>query len=208
MPRFLPALGRASWENAVPLPQTAYDGRTVILLGEDDTTSGRIVMYESELGDLDGGNIYALVVLDADGNPITGENQLPEGETFSVRFDRIDNAISLTGAEQELAADNLSAMPFKRVEDLDYRKGDGNERTIFFNVTGSASSTNPNGTTQGRVYRLNLDADNAFSGTLTCVIDGDNAGGVLAGQILQSPDNITVTENYAYIKEDPNGVSI
>ncbi|NAS30485.1 hypothetical protein GTQ40_05855 [Flavobacteriaceae bacterium R38] len=204
-PQFLPALGRASWENAVPLPQTAYDGRTVILLGEDDTTSGRITMYESSLGDLEGGNVYVLVVLDSDGNPITAENELGEGETFDVRFERIENAINMTGAEQELAADGFSAMPFKRVEDLDYRKGAGNERTVFFNVTGSASSRNPNGTTQGRVYRLDLDSNSAFTGTLTCVIDGDDPNSILGGLVLQSPDNITVTENYAYIKEDPNG---
>lgn len=205
MPKFLPALGKASYENAIPLPQTAYSGRTVILLGEDDTTSGRITMYEAATGDLEGGKVYSLVVLDADGNPITEENLLPEGQTFTVEFVEIENAANITGAEQELLADAANAMPFKRVEDLDYRKGAGNERTIFFNVTGSSSSRNPNGTLQGRVYRLDLDADNAFSGSLTCVIDGDNPAGVLGGLTLQSPDNITVTENYAYIKEDPNG---
>jgi len=204
-PRFLPSLGRGSWENAVPLPQTAFDERTVILLGEDDTTSGRITMYEAPLGDLITGGLYVLVVRDAEGNPIIEENQIAEGDTFNITFEQIDSD-GTTGAEQELAADAVGAMPFKRVEDLDYRKGgNGNERTVFFNVTGSSSSRNPNGTTQGRVYRLDLDENNAMAGTLTLVIDGDNLNGVLNGLDLQSPDNITVTENFAYIKEDPNG---
>ncbi|TPN88694.1 PhoX family protein [Aquimarina algicola] len=204
-PRFLPALGRASFENAMPLPAKAFRKRTVIIMGEDDTSSGRITMYDARLGDLQNGKVYALVVKDENGNPITEENKLPEGQEFDIEFKEIENAKNITGADTELIADNLFAMPFKRVEDLDYQKGRGNERTIFFNVTGSASSTNPNGTKQGRTYKLELNSENKFVGKLTCVIDGDNPNGVIAGRDLQSPDNITATENYLYIKEDPNG---
>lgn len=205
VPRFLPALGKASFENAMPLPGSAYKRRTVIIMGEDDTTSGRITMYDARMGDLENGKVYTLIVKDSDGNPITQENLMAEGQEFDVEFKEIENAKNLTGAEIELMADGFSSMPFKRVEDLDYQKGKGNERTIFFNVTGSSSSTNPDGTTQGRVYRLQLDKFNKFVGKLTCVVDGDNPNGVIAGRDLQSPDNITATENYLYIKEDPNG---
>ena len=204
-PRFLPALGKASFENAMPLPADAYKGRTVIIMGEDDTTSGRITMYDATTGDLENGSVYALVVKDSEGKPIVAENALPEGQEFAVEFVEIPNAKTLTGEEIEATADGFSAMPFKRVEDLDYQKGEGNERTVFFNVTGSGSSRNPEGTTQGRVYQLVLDADDKFSGKLTCVIDGDNPEGIIGTRVLQSPDNITVTKNFAYIKEDPNG---
>jgi hypothetical protein len=38
---------------------------------------------------------------------------------------------------------------------------------------------------------------------ITCILDGDKKGGKADG--FHSPDNITVTENYVYIQEDPNG---
>jgi hypothetical protein len=55
-----PALGKASMENAVPLNKQAYPGKTVILIGEDDT-NGQVLLYVSNTpGDLDNGKLYML----------------------------------------------------------------------------------------------------------------------------------------------------
>ena len=49
--RVLPALGKASMENAVPLPKQAYPGKTVIVIGEDQgpssshISSGQVSLY-------------------------------------------------------------------------------------------------------------------------------------------------------------------
>ncbi|MGE8342100.1 MAG: hypothetical protein ACN6OI_13810, partial [Flavobacterium sp.] len=63
--RVLPALGKASMENAVPLPKEAYPGKTVILIGEDQSyatshvSAGQLIMYVSTVGDLSNGKLYA-----------------------------------------------------------------------------------------------------------------------------------------------------
>ena len=43
----VPAFGRWSAENAVPLPKTAYPARTVVIIGDDDsgTNGGQLAMY-------------------------------------------------------------------------------------------------------------------------------------------------------------------
>ena len=78
-------------------------------------------------------------------------------------------------------------------------------RNVFFAVTGrgpGAGTYNDWGT----VYKLELDADAPLSGKLTQIVSGNtdtnNADGNLS--MLQSPDNICVTENFVYFQEDPN----
>ncbi|MEP6929418.1 MAG: hypothetical protein ABI850_05375, partial [Flavobacterium sp.] len=71
--RILPALGKASMENAVPLTKDAYPGKTIIIIGEDQSyttahaSAGQLIMYMSNtVGDLSNGKLYALKR--ADGN--------------------------------------------------------------------------------------------------------------------------------------------
>jgi hypothetical protein len=101
----------------------------------------------------------------------------------------------------------VKAIKFGRVEDIDYRKGGGaNGREIYFNVTGqnnSGANADYSRTKYGRVYRLTLNPNDPLRGNLSVVLNGDDRKGK-AG-MFQNPDNITVTNNYAYIKEDPNG---
>jgi len=60
------------------------------------------------------------------------------------------------------------------------------------------------GTTFGRIYKLVLNPNNPTGDAkLEVVVDGDKEGGI--GDGMHSPDNILVTENFAYIQEDPNG---
>lgn len=225
----LDALGEFSWENAVPLPQGAYIGKTAIIGGDDDSSGseGQITLYYSESGDADlnGGDIYVLKLktvdsgtVDADGNPITmdvvdgtiyNESNLVHGETYDFEFVKIEGGAALTKNEMEDACVAAGASAFMRVEDVDYQKGDSaDNRNVFVAVTGRGPGR---GTYNdwGTVYKLELDTDSPLAGKITQIVSGNtdcnNADGNLAS--LQSPDNITVTENFVYIQEDPNSFS-
>lgn len=209
MSREKAALGRWSAENAVPLPKEAYNGKTVIVIGDDDSGmgGGQLALYISNQGDLDNGDLYALRRTNK--NPV--ELKMSLGTNYAVEFVKIDNQEDLLGEEINALGDSLSLMKFGRVEDIDYRKGGGaNSREIYFNVTGQANSgvnageyPNYPRSKYGRTYRLTLDPNNPLKGTLNVVLDGDDRDSK-AG-LFQNPDNICVTNNYAYIQEDPNG---
>lgn len=202
--RVLPALGKASMENAVPLPKDAYAGKTVILIGEDQSygtshaSAGQVIMYVSNtVGDLTNGKLYALKR--NDGNQI--ETSMNVGSSFDVSFVEIPNAKNLTGAEINTTVNSLGAIRFSRVEDVDYRKGSvKNNREIYFTATGQATNNAPvtGYTMWGRIYKLVLNDTNPLLGKLELVVDGD----LIPGTGIINPDNICVTENYVYIQED------
>jgi hypothetical protein len=216
----LDALGEFSWENAVPLPKDAYTGKTVIIGGDDDSSGseGQITLYYSEEGDADlnNGKIYVLRlkqisdgaggVMDVAASTIYNESNLDHGVTYDFEFVEVPNGASLTKSEMEDACVAVFASAFMRVEDVDYQKGsDANGRNVFVAVTGRGPGR---GTYNdwGTAYKLELDEANPLTGKLTQIISGNtdtnNADGNLAS--LQSPDNITVTENFVYLQEDPN----
>jgi len=202
----LSSFGRLSAENALPLRKTAYTGKTVVVIGDDDsgTYGGQIFMYVANVvGDLTNGSLY--MMKRTDGNQ--REKDMVSGKDYPVSFVKIENHTTLTGAQINAAVNTLSAIKFGRVEDLDYGKGsDASNREIYFNVTGqNTTGTNADAsrTKYGRVYKLNLDAKNPLSGTLQVLLDGDDRTGI-AGQ-FQNPDNICVTKNYVYVEEDANG---
>ncbi len=201
----LSGLGRLSAENALPLRKEAYAGKTVIVIGDDDsgTYGGQVFMYVANtVGDLENGSLYMMKRNDENQK----EKDIVTGKTYPVSFVKIDNHTTLTGAQINASVNTLKAIKFGRVEDLDYRKG-GNDadREIYFNVTGQAiSGTNADAsrTKYGRVYKLNLDKANPLAGNLEVILDGDDRSGI-AGK-FQDPDNICVTKNYVYVQEDAN----
>lgn len=204
--RELPGLGRLSAENALPLKATAFPGKTVIVIGDDDsgTYGGQVFMYVSNsVGNLSNGSLYMMKRNDDNQR----EKDIVENQTYGVEFVKIDNHTTLTGAQINASVNALKAIKFGRVEDLDYRKGGGNaDREIYFNVTGqNTTGTNADNsrTKYGRVYKLNLNATNPLLGSLEVILDGDNRSGIAGA--FQNPDNICVTKNYAYIQEDANG---
>lgn len=226
----LDALGEFSWENAVPLPRDAYRGKTVIIGGDDDSSGseGQVTLYYSENGnaDLNNGKIYVLRFkeiasgeMDEDGNPtdpvaceagvIHNEGELAFGETYAVEFVEIENGAAMTVNEMETACIEAGASAFMRVEDVDYQKGpDANGRNVFFAVTGrgpGAGTYNDWGT----AYKLELNEDSPLEGKLTQIVSGNTDTNNMDGNLakLQSPDNITVTENFVYLQEDPNSFS-
>lgn len=196
--RVKPALTKASWENAVPLPKDAYAGKTVIILGEDDS-NGQVVLYVSNtVGDLDNGKAYFLKRPNNDPT----ETNMAVGTTYDVEFVEITDAKTQTGAQIAAQSVAKNAIQFARVEDLDYRKGGGaNGREIYFVATGvSPDRVNPvaGKTMWGRLYKLVLDANDPLKGKLEPVIDGV----VDPGNNLVNPDNVCVTNNFVYVQED------
>jgi hypothetical protein len=195
---FLKGLGHWAAENAVPLPKTAYTGKTVILIGDDDnaTYGGQLAMYVSTTGELENGSVYVLRTLDK--NP--RETDLVENTPVDVEFVKLEDHKTLTGAQTNAAGADMGVLAFGRVEDIDYRK-DGVGREIYFNVTGQPEYPSDR-TMYGRTYKLALNETDPTKGKLTMVLNGDDRKGK-AGT-FEDPDNILVTKNYAYISEDPN----
>lgn len=202
--RVLPALGKASMENAVPLPKGVYSGKTIIFIGEDQSygsshaSAGQLIMYMSNtLGDLQNGKLYALKR--NDGNQV--EMTMQKGQSYDVNFVEIPNAKNLTGAVINTTVNGLGAIRFSRVEDVDYGKGSkNNNRNVYFTATGQASSNQPveGYTMWGRVYHLTMDANDPLKGKLEVIVEGDST----PGTGIINPDNLCVTENFVYIQED------
>lgn len=202
--QFLTSFGRWNTENAVPLPKQAFPGRTVVLIGDDDsgTYGGQLAMYVSDrVGDLADGRLYAMTRADG----VTRERDMVVGGRYAVSFREITEPKVKTGLQINQASAALGAVQFGRVEDIDYRKS-GNGREVYFNVTGQAA-TGANAdygrSKYGRVYRLTMAPNDPTRGTLEVILDGDDRSG--PARLFQNPDNILVTRNYVYIQEDPNG---
>lgn len=199
----LPAFGQWSTENAVVLNKKAFPGKTVALIGDDqsnnDVPKGQLAMYVGNHGDLYGGDLYGLKVLS---KSIKFEVDMKEGQTYDVEFVKYDQR---TLDELQLESEEKGIMGFSRVEDIDWRRGGAsNNREFYFAVTGR-KKTNliGKGTVYGRIYKVVLDKNNPLYGRITCVLDGDVPNG--KAKAFHSPDNVLVTENYVYIQEDPNG---
>jgi hypothetical protein len=202
----LAGLGRWSAENAVPLPKTAYAGKTAIIIGDDDSgaNGGQVALYLSNtVGDLDNGSLYMLKRNDDNQR----EMDMKVGTKFPVSFVKIDNHKALKGSEINALVNTLKAIKFGRVEDVDYRKGTDAAagREVYFNVTGqnnTGTNADYSRSKYGRVYRLVMDATDPLKGNLELILDGDDRTG--PAKAFQNVDNVCVTENYVYVQEDPN----
>jgi hypothetical protein len=202
--RTVALLGKASMENAVPLNKNAFPGKTVIMVGEDDTP-GQVMMYMSNaVGDLTNGKLYML--------RRTNQNQIETdmtlGVSYEVEFVEVDNAASLKGSEIAAQTQAKKAINFARVEDLDYGKGSAaNNRQIYFTATGISNADKvtpvPNYNMWGRVYRLTLNETNPLAGKIEVILDGSQGSyDATPGKDIVNPDNICVTQNYVYVQED------
>lgn len=200
-----PAFGRFNAENALPLAKDAYTGKTVILIGDDDsgTYGGQVAMFTNEsVGNLNSGKVYYMRRTDLNQK----ESDIVLNQTYDVEFVEVPNAANLTGLQLNEQVDVLKAIKFGRVEDLDYRRGGGDKsREIYFNVTGQ-NNTGVNAdnsrTKYGKTYRLKMNAADRLKGTLEVILDGNKTTGNATE--FQNPDNICVTENYVYVQEDAN----
>ena len=197
--RVLPALGKASMENAVPLPKEAFPNKTVIIIGEDNQEGQLIAYISDKVGDLDNGKLYVLKRETQN----TIETDMIKGNQYNVDFVEIENAKGLTGAQIATKTKEVKAIMFARVEDVDYGKGSAAaNREIYFVATGVSQADKltpiPNYTMWGRLYHLTMDATNPLKGKLEILIDGaDNPGNSIV-----NPDNVCVTKNFVYVQED------
>ncbi|WP_405206858.1 alkaline phosphatase PhoX [Aquimarina sp. LLG6339-5] len=204
-PRMLTSMGQWSTENAVAIGKDAYPDKTVVFIGDDNSNdevpSGQLGMYVGNAGDLNGGKLYGLKVTSPG---ITYEMDMEEGTAYDMEFVELtEKDIDLLDAE----AKSKGVMGFSRLEDIDWRRGSGaNNREVYLAVTGrDKPDLIGKGTRSGRIYKVVLNEnDPTGAGKITCVLDGDKEGG--KAEAFHSPDNILVTENYAYIQEDPNGI--
>lgn len=195
--RVLPALGKASMENAVPLPKTAYAGKTVVIIGEDNGDGQLLAYVSNTVGDLQNGKLYFLRRTNQD----AVETSMVQGQTYDVEFVEVTDAKTQTGAQIAAQSVEKKAIQFARVEDIDYRK-DGQGRDVFFTATGQAQGDRltpiAGKTMWGRVYRLQMDAADPLKGKLSIIADG----AVDPGNNIVNPDNLCVTKDYVYIQED------
>jgi hypothetical protein len=198
------ALGRWSAEQALPLPATAFPGRTVVVIGDDDSgaSGGQVALYVgNSIGDLDSGKLFVM----ARANDDTRETNMTVGTSYPVVFKQIPNQKTLTGAQINAQSTSLKALVLGRVEDVDYRRG-GSGRELYFVVTGQNTTgvnADKSRSKYGRIYKLTLDAADPTKGSLEVVLDGDDRAGT--AKAFQNPDNIVATTNYLYFMEDPNG---
>jgi hypothetical protein len=197
--RVLPALGKASMENAVPLPKDAYAGKTVIIIGEDSGDGQLIAYVADKVGDLSNGKYYVLRRTTQN----TVETDMIKGNQYAVEFVEIEGVSAMTGAAIAAKTKEVKAISFARVEDVDYGKGSAAAgREIYFVATGvsQADKVSPVAgyTMWGRLYHLTMDATNPLKGSLEILADGgDNPGSSLV-----NPDNVCVTKNFVYVQED------
>lgn len=201
----LTALGQWSTENAVPIGKDAYSDKTVVFIGDDHSDNtvpqGQLGMYVGARGDLETGKLYVLRVSAAQG--VTYEMDMAEDTEYNAEWVEMTEK-DIDALNQE--ALDSGAIGFSRLEDIDWRRGSAaNQKEIYFCVTGRIKpDLVGKGTKFGRVYKVVLnDSDPKGACKITCVLDGDNLTG--DAKAFHSPDNIVVTENYAYIQEDPNG---
>ncbi|MFK7968882.1 MAG: alkaline phosphatase PhoX [Bacteroidia bacterium] len=206
IPKMLTAMGQWSVENAVPIGKDAYADKTVVFIGDDDSDdnvpSGQLGMYVGDRGDLEGGKLYGLKVADAG---IIYEMDMEEGSSYKAEWVELEE---LERALLDAECKSKGVMGFSRLEDIDWRRGSAsNQREVYMAVTGrNKDGLIGKGTLYGRVYKIVLNENDPTGiATITCVLDGDKLNG--KARALYSPDNILVTENYAYIQEDPNGYS-
>ncbi|WP_233883423.1 PhoX family protein [Tenacibaculum piscium] len=202
--KMLTAMGQWSTENAVVIGKDAYADKTVAFIGDDNADnnvpSGQLGMYVGNRGDLETGKLYGLKVTTPG---VTYEVDMKQGTQYDVEFVELaEKEINALDAECK----TKGVMGFSRLEDIDWRRGSAaNNREIYFAVTGrNKPGLVGKGSILGRVYKVVLNEnDPTGKAKITCVLDGDIKGGKADG--FHSPDNIVVTENYAYIQEDPNG---
>jgi hypothetical protein len=197
----LPRMGRAAWENAVPVPGTG--AKTVVFALEDGPSDGdglnsQLYMYVGEktpgAGDpitANGLNNGSLYVFKGD-NPTRNSEATfnAKGETTTGHWQAI--SWYLNDIYFDVASREAGAFAFVRIEDgaPDY----GNPGVFYFVTTGTPNSANP----FGRLYRLNFNpSEPTDSASLTMLLDGTEG--------IVSPDNIDLNAHgELLVCEDPN----
>ncbi|HEY8197080.1 MAG TPA: alkaline phosphatase PhoX [Gemmatimonadales bacterium] len=208
----LPWLGHYAHENTISV--AGFDDGVVILGTDDNAGASELYMYiAASSADVlaGGGKLYAFTSDD-----VTHSGNLQEGQTVGGQFLEIANP-SQPSAGLQAAADNLGsrgALPFVRLEDLDYDKGaakqgpvsvymvDTGSETVNGRVAGkvNAQCNAPPCDPYGSIYRVDLDPQSPTQNARLTLLD--RSSGVAAGD-WASPDNIAVGKKSLMVQEDP-----
>ncbi len=201
----LPALGRASWENVVAMPDT---GEKTVVVGLDDSGGGQVYVYvgekkstgnDVERAGLTGGKLYGLkitgVAAETDATAVP-----PSGAGFQLV--EIPGAGALTGTQLETASAELGVSALARPED-----GAWDPTTpggFYFATTASFSGTS-------RLWHLSFSdvQDVTAGGTATIAVSSPAFDPSLPNADQAGPrmmDNITVNDRgQVLLQEDPGG---
>jgi hypothetical protein len=192
----LPALGKYSWENAVPRPNS---GDTTVVVGTDDSTPGQVYVYVGtkknsgnpvEQAGLTGGTLFGVKVAGYPSEPAGG---IPSGTSFSA--ESLGDVTGSTGVQLEAASNAALVTAFNRPEDGAWDPSRPND--FYFVTTASFDG-------MSRLWRLRfVDPTNpAAGGTISMLLEGTETGGT--GQRFRMLDNITVnTQRQVILQEDP-----
>ena len=200
-------LGRFAWENSLVQQNT---GRYTVVMGMEDgpasqdptQVNSQLYMYVGvkdrssgatalERNGLVGGKLFVFRSKDPARN---SESAFLSG-SITGEWVWIPGANAMTDLQLEAASDAVNAMVFARPEDGAFSLRDRDD--YYFVTTGEGT-----GNTLGRLYRLELDHQQAWDDARLNV--EYNADQIVAagGDVAISPDNMDVSKDYLMINED------
>lgn len=199
----LPWLGKASWENQVPMPGA---GVKTVVVGLDDSGGGQVYVYvgekratgnDAERAGLVGGRLYGLKIAG-----VGAESDATVVPAGGVRFELVEipGADTMTGAQLEAASTALGVSKLARPEDGAWDPT--NPGGFYFVTTGSFAGTS-------RLWHLDFsDVGNVLAGGVATVKLASPAyqGGSANEAGPRMMDNLTVNRRgQVLIQEDPGG---
>ena len=148
--------------------------------------------------------------LDADGSELKAADvgfPLPPTNGSWQRDNRTTTPTGLDGPQWVLEywSDINNVFQFVRVEDIAYDKRAGMENVVYVVDSGRGTAGNPGAgvSTNGRVWRMELDPDDPTVVTsLSILVEGDDAAVKTLNEVHQ-PDNIESTASGILLTEDP-----
>jgi hypothetical protein len=196
----LPALGRYSWENAVPSP---YGQAKTVVMGLDDSNGGQVYAYvgnktnsgtDVERAGLTNGQKYGIRV-----PGMTDESTgflIAPNTPFELA--PLGDVTNLNGAALEAASDAAQVTGWLRPEDGAWDPRPGHENDFYF--VNTSALTQDGG--RSRLYRLSFQdiTQPELGGTITALLDGTEGGEMLDNLCIDSHGRVL-------IQEDPGNAS-
>ena len=206
----MPWLGKFSHENTILVPNK--NNKTIAFTTEDgEPNHSQLYMFMSDnpTNFLNGiGQLYVLI----GENNITSFQDLQKGIIYNGYFHPVTwNWMTQNSTELEKEVQNLNALDFMRLEDVDFNKVDS---SIIY-ITDTGSDEYGERYEDGRLYQFeiiepsfnqtdnaNITTDNNYKVKISILLDGDN------GDDVRNPDNIATSKKSIMIQEDLNDYNI
>jgi Bacterial protein of unknown function (DUF839) len=206
----MPWLGKFSHENTILLPNK--NNKTIAFTTEDgEPNHSQLYMFMSDnpTNFLNGiGQLYVLI----GENNITSFQDLQKGIIYNGYFHPVTwNWMTQNSTELEKEVQNLNALDFMRLEDVDFNKVD----TSIIYITDTGSDEYGERYEDGRLYQFeiiepsfnqpdnaNITTDNNYKVKISILLDGDD------GDDVRNPDNIATSKKSIMIQEDLNDYNI